>query len=84
MAIPDKGMLTRLRSISIVTVCAILCSVLLSGCTWLSEDDKNAKGVYPENNQVYPYNPGWYHGVLHSHAWYDAGSWLTPISDTIP
>lgn len=63
----------------------IVLLVVLLGCGWTSpQDDADfADNDYVYNDQVYPCQPGWYHGVLHSHAWYDDGEAPTPIGGVV-
>jgi len=60
------------------------CLTILFGCggSNTNETANNAER-YIYNDQVYPYSPGWYHGVLHSHALYDAGETATPIARVV-
>lgn len=83
MAIPKVAISSRLRALCIVTAFAVLFSLVLPGCIKSGNGDDNNEAVYYESDQDYPYSPGWYRGDLHSHAWYVAGAWLTPIADVI-
>jgi hypothetical protein len=61
-----------------LVLCLVIGSLFL-GCNIGDSHDAD----YNYNHQTYPYSPGWYQGVLHSHALYDAGAWITPIASVV-
>ena len=74
-----KGLIRNQNAAGWLIVLCLMTGLMCLGC---DVGERHQAGYY-YNYQDYPSSPGWYHGVLHSHALYDAGQWLTPIAAVV-